>query len=215
VWNELSNEVDIRNNAPEEISFMLHKSIFDIDKNSFFKYIDWLSELLNLKPNDRLLEIGCGNGSLLLGLNQKVKIIPFGLDISQPLINVCHRIYPHFKDNFSVGTFPKENYEICLSNSVLQYLDETSVARIIKETKCQKIVFSDVKNVLFEDIFKSDQASRQGLTLKERNLKYLNTPLKHYSENFFRGFEYKIDILPMPEFYPDSNYGSFTVVINK
>ena len=51
--------------------------------------------------------------------------------------------------------------------------------------------------------------------MEERNLKYLNTPFTFYTENFFRGFDFNVDIIPMPEFYPDSKYGSFAVVIDK
>lgn len=215
IWNRLSKEINLENKSLDEIAFLLHKSIFEIDKDSFNLYLNWLVELLDLKTNDRLIEIGCGNGSLLLGMNQKVKIKPYGLDISKPLIEVCQRIYPNLRQNFSVGTYPNNKYEKCLCNSVLQYLDEESVEKIIRETKCQKIVLSDVKNILCEDIFKYDQAKRQGLTLEERNRKYENTPLKHYSKDFFKSFEFDVEIKPMPDFYPDSKYKSFAVVIDK
>ncbi len=214
-WNKSSADVNIKENDLKEIAFLLHKAIFNIDKDSFWRYVDWISELLDLENNERIIEVGCGNGSLLLALNEKKEIEAFGLDISQPLLNICHQIYSEKIDNFRIGTYPDGKYDKCLCNSVAQYLDQETVKKIISETQCKRIIFSDVKNILFEDQFKSDQARRQGLTLDERNHKYANTPLTHYSKDFFRSLDYRIKILSMPLYYPDSNYGTFAVIIDK
>lgn len=45
-------------------------------------------------------EFGCGNGSLLLAFAQKYNIVPFGIDISEPCLDVCKAIHPAHADNF-------------------------------------------------------------------------------------------------------------------
>ena len=213
-WNINSNDVNLKANS-REVAFRLHQVIFKINEHSFWKYIDFLIKKLRLEKDNKLVEVGCGNGSLLLGLNQIIPIASYGLDISKSLIEVCKRVFPKQKNNFKVGTFPDLKYDRCLINSVAQYLDEDLILKLIKETSSPIIVISDVKNTLFEDDFKLEQAQRQNITLEERNKKYANTPIKHYPQSFFRDLTYKVNIEPMPDFYPDSKFGSYVVTIIK
>jgi 2-polyprenyl-3-methyl-5-hydroxy-6-metoxy-1,4-benzoquinol methylase len=46
-----------------------------------------------VKPKSSILDIGCGNGRLLLGLPQNIKYT--GLDISQALLNAAKKAHPH------------------------------------------------------------------------------------------------------------------------
>ena len=213
-WIVNSNGIDLSKN-PREIAFKMHEAIFNINESSFWKYIDFLKILLNLEKDNKLIEVGCGNGSLLLGLNQIVDFEAFGLDISEPLIEVCKNIFPTNKENFELGTLPKLEYDKCLLNSVSQYLNEELILKLINDTKCPLIVISDVKNALFESKFKLQQAHRQNLTLNELNQKYKNTPLKHYYKSFFEALNYDVEIQSMPDFYPDSDFGSYVVTIKK
>ncbi|MFZ3069488.1 MAG: class I SAM-dependent methyltransferase [Microgenomates group bacterium] len=51
--------------------------------------------LKNVKPNSSVLDIGCGNGRLLLGLPEKIKYT--GMDISKELLKEAEKAHPEQK----------------------------------------------------------------------------------------------------------------------
>ena len=59
------------------------------------------------------------------------------------------------------------------------------------------------------------QAMRQGLTVEQRNAKYRSTPLTHYKKSFFDELGLETSIIDMPDYYPDSEFKTFSVVIDK
>lgn len=58
-------------------------------------------ERIELKPNYKVLDVACGNGSLLDLLNRKQAIDGHGIDVSDAMIDEAKKRYPHF--SFSVG----------------------------------------------------------------------------------------------------------------
>jgi 2-polyprenyl-6-hydroxyphenyl methylase / 3-demethylubiquinone-9 3-methyltransferase len=62
------------------------------------RYKNILSEI-NIKSDDKILDIGCGNGLLFGEIMQKVRYCD-GVDFSDDFIQVCKTKFPDFKNNF-------------------------------------------------------------------------------------------------------------------
>ncbi len=81
-----------------------------------------------LKKQDRLLDLGCGNGRLRKFLDEK--IIPvgnyFGLDLSEELLKIARQNYPQdhfFRGNFAQKLpFGDENFEIITAIASFHHL---------------------------------------------------------------------------------------------
>ncbi len=56
-----------------------------------------LLNLVKLKPNANLLDVACGNGTLLSMLDSKVKINGYGVDISENMIDQAQKRHPKFQ----------------------------------------------------------------------------------------------------------------------
>jgi ubiquinone/menaquinone biosynthesis C-methylase UbiE len=65
------------------------------------KFKKLLSENISMEDNDSILDVGCGNGTLLSKLSQIKKINGFGVDISPQMIKNASLRYPEF--NFAVS----------------------------------------------------------------------------------------------------------------
>jgi len=50
------------------------------------KFKDMLLSIITLKENSNVLDVACGNGSLLAALNKKTKINGYGIDIAEKMI---------------------------------------------------------------------------------------------------------------------------------
>ncbi len=64
-----------------------------MDEKTWLEIIAIIREKLELSPNKRLLEVGCGSGAILFPLSKFVKKI-VGVDYSKSLIKVAHKILP-------------------------------------------------------------------------------------------------------------------------
>jgi SAM-dependent methyltransferase len=53
--------------------------------------LDLLYDLLELKPNNKVIDIGCGKGEMLIGLAEKYKIKGVGIDKSPYCIQEAHK----------------------------------------------------------------------------------------------------------------------------
>ena len=63
-------------------------------------HIKELSNLIDLSEGDVVLDVACGNGTLLRELSQKAKIQANGIDISENMIHAAKTRYPNM--NFEV-----------------------------------------------------------------------------------------------------------------
>lgn len=84
--------------------------------------------LQNIRKNDRILDLGCGNGRLRTFLEEV--IIPsgnyFGLDVSEKLLQIARENFP--RDHFFHGNFAQklpfgsDNFEIVVSIAAFHHL---------------------------------------------------------------------------------------------
>ncbi|MDA9012531.1 class I SAM-dependent methyltransferase [Alphaproteobacteria bacterium] len=214
-WVQKSKQLLQSQVSAEQLPYLLSRCIFEIEEAAFNQYIDFIGDISALKGKASVGEVGCGNGGLLLALKNIYGIVPSGTDISTQLIEVCKQIHQSTANNFHVGTELTVPVDVCLLNSVCQYLTEAEVLNLIESTDCSKIVLTDIKNSTEYNRFIETQANRQGLTVHQRNRKYKNTPLTHFSKSFFTDLGVDAQIHSMPEYYPDSEFATFAVVINK
>ncbi len=99
---------------------------------------------LNLRPEDRLLDIGCGPGDLEEALSGKVSEI-VGVDVSETLIATCrkrlsghnHIQFHHLgKDPFDYSALRGRPFDKVICLSVVQYLrDLSELDRLIDEVQ--------------------------------------------------------------------------------
>ncbi|MFA5197665.1 MAG: class I SAM-dependent methyltransferase [Patescibacteria group bacterium] len=78
-----------------------------------------------IKAEDKILDVGCGNGRLLEAFKNR-KINYLGIDSSKPLIEHAQKLYP--ENNFRVGDIldlgkiPEINFDYVFSVAVLHHL---------------------------------------------------------------------------------------------
>ena len=63
-------------------------------------HIKELSDTIDLRKNDIVLDVACGNGTLLRELSKRAKIQAYGIDISKNMIHAAKTRYPNM--NFKV-----------------------------------------------------------------------------------------------------------------
>ena len=92
------------NQKTEESRMIYNKMAFEYDTSREGRYtrfhIEELLNTINLNEGDVVLDIACGNGTLLGELSKKAKIRANGIDISENMIHAAIMRYPHI--NFKV-----------------------------------------------------------------------------------------------------------------
>ncbi len=63
-------------------------------------HIKELSDTIDLRKNDIVLDVACGNGTLLRELSKRAKIQAYGIDVSKNMIHAAKMRYPNM--NFKV-----------------------------------------------------------------------------------------------------------------
>ena len=99
------------NKKTEESRIAYNKiaSEYDISKEGYYTrfHIKELSNTIDLSEGDIVLDVACGNGTLLQELSKKAKIQAHGLDVSENMIHVAKMRYPNI--NFKVQScYPLE-----------------------------------------------------------------------------------------------------------
>ena len=67
------------------------------------RYRQKILELCDVSDGDRVLDVGCGNGSLINAIRQKGKIEAHGIDISPNMIEECRNQYEGIRFEVSTG----------------------------------------------------------------------------------------------------------------
>jgi ubiquinone/menaquinone biosynthesis C-methylase UbiE len=92
------------------------------------------------KNGDSVLDVGCGNGSLIAALSKKADISAFGVDISPKMIEECQNRYPDMNFKISSGElipFEDSTFDCVVMCCVLHHLHTpetffTEAKRILK-----------------------------------------------------------------------------------
>ena len=83
-------------------------------------------ELSEVSDGDRVLDVGCGNGSLINGISRKGKIQAYGVDISPNMIEECRKRYGDIEFVVSTGEglpFDADSFDMLTICCVLHHLN--------------------------------------------------------------------------------------------
>ena len=101
-------------------------------------------DIFNYSKNDKILDIGCGNGDFCEKVSNKVNQI-YCLDVSREYINICKKRFAN-NQNVRVLKIDKQytdlsfvkgvNFSIIIANSVVQYYrSQNEVVDLVKSVK--------------------------------------------------------------------------------
>ena len=97
-----------------------------------------LHEELQLNPDNRVLDIGCGRGSLLQLLGSRVALHkpPVGVDVSRAMLELTNDHKSHYLQ--AQGTslpFAEESFDVVTCGYATQYLDDTILLTFFREVR--------------------------------------------------------------------------------
>ena len=107
-------------------------------------------EMISVKSGDKVLDMGCGNGSLIKSIKQLADINACGIDISPEMINECKQRYSDITFSLSSGEkldFDDNTFDMIVTSCVLHHLDQprnffAEAHRILKPNG--KLVVADI-----------------------------------------------------------------------
>jgi len=101
-----------------------YDSTFDGKFTARFK--SKMLEFCDVTDGDRILDVGCGSGSLLYAISQKAAVLAHGVDISPRMINECRNRYTNLIFDVSNGenlNFPDGNFDMVTICCALHHLN--------------------------------------------------------------------------------------------
>lgn len=178
----------------------------EVARKTIFKSI---MKWLNLKKNDKVLEVGCGAGLWLIPLSKILKDV-IGLDSSKSMLKRIPKNIKTYLSEANKLSFPNNYFDKVFSFSVFQYFPNFEYAReVIKEMYrvCKyegRILICDIPNI-----------NKKALYFKKKKLEHHNLKRLFYSKNFFKK-QYKNSKIFDHWFrgYDNSKY-RFNIIINK
>jgi len=124
------------------------------------KYYRNYVKSLNLKPNQKFLDVGCGPGTLLHFLPNNIEY--FGIDMQQNYINYCHKNFGD-KGNFfceRIESFDSPNWEnyfdVINVHGLLHHIDDNSAIHLLK--KCATYLKHNGFIVTVDTVFHKGQS---------------------------------------------------------
>jgi ubiquinone/menaquinone biosynthesis C-methylase UbiE len=95
-------------NKNENQSIKKYDSIADeydtsLDGRFTAKFKKLMIEMSVVSDGDKVLDVGCGNGSLIFEISSKAKIKAYGVDISPNMIKVCRQRFKNIAFEVSSG----------------------------------------------------------------------------------------------------------------
>ena len=118
-------------NVHEKDSIQKYNSIAQSYDTSFdgkftAKFKTKLLELCQVSYGAVVLDVGCGNGSLINGISEKANLQAYGVDISPNMIDECRKNYPNIKFEVSNGEgleFEDSTFDLLTICCVLHHLN--------------------------------------------------------------------------------------------
>ncbi len=107
-----------------------------------------LHEELQLKPEHRLLDIGCGSGALLQLMASKVQFMhrPVGIDLSRAMLDLDKRDKSREELLLASGLalpFPDESIDVITCGHLVKHLDDNGLLQIMREMQ-RVLVFGGI-----------------------------------------------------------------------
>ena len=114
--------------------------------------------LKRLPPDENfsLLDLGCGDGSLLNLLSNRYSNV-LGVDGAEKMIEIARKKYPHLAKRFLIDDITKEfpiadnSFDVVLCNMVLMDLEniETTISEIHRVLKCDGVFILTINHPCF------------------------------------------------------------------
>ena len=130
-------------------------------------------EFCEVVYNDKVLDVGCGNGSLLYSICQKGDIEAYGIDISPKMIEECHRRYDGI--SFKVSSGEKLDFPD-------NYLDMITICCALHHLHNPKNFFAEARRVLKQDGILLVSEPWQPFPIKQL-MDYVLSPLLRAGDN--------------------------------
>ncbi|MFZ2190144.1 MAG: class I SAM-dependent methyltransferase [Candidatus Magasanikiibacteriota bacterium] len=133
----------------------------------------WKKRIINeyIKPIERkrILDVGCGTGSILTALNKKQMIDYVGCDININYINFAKKNNPKYGHFYCCGVdnlpTSESNFDIVLAIAIFHHLDDTTSLELIKTIK-QKLNKNGVF-ILAEPVWTEKQSLIEKFLMKK------------------------------------------------
>ena len=90
------------------------------------KFKNKILALCDVSDGDAVLDVGCGNGTLINAINKKGNINAFGVDISPQMVKECQKRYNNISFKISTGEqlpFESNSFNILTICCVLHHLN--------------------------------------------------------------------------------------------
>lgn len=139
----------------------------------------------NISKDDKVLDIGCGNGALVYDIAEKAKLV-VGIDIEEKNINKARSKYNKSNIKYIVGNATKdlntEKFDVIILSNVLEHIDD-------------RVGFmKNIKGLAFKYLIRVPMFDRDWVTLykKELDIEW-RLDLTHYIEFTKESFEKEIN----------------------
>lgn len=133
-------------------------------------FVTYVTEKVNLRPGQRVLEVGCGPGGFLLPLYQQGYAVS-GIDYSKTLLEISHKVMPNgifLAAEANALPFEDQAFDIVFSTSVFQYFDDYDyVDSVVREiSRCLRKggrgALLDLNDAAKRDLFMDRRYARIG-----------------------------------------------------
>lgn len=105
-------------------------------KHRLMRYHDFFVD--RVRPGERVLDIGCGNGAVAYSVVTRASALVTGLDLSDENISAGRRMFPHPSLTFVVGEAPEhvpaERFDVVMLSNVLEHVEHrVEFLRVVQE----------------------------------------------------------------------------------
>lgn len=160
-----------------------------VDSDNWLSFISSIADECGISSGDRILELGCGAGAFLKGLQEVIGGLQLsGVDYSRALLEKAREAIPDaifFEADLRTHEILAE-YDVVISHSVFQYLDEEAARRVVRNSleKAKKTVaILDIPNLSTRQA--SEAARKAELGEKEYGKKYLGLSHTYFEKELF------------------------------
>lgn len=190
-WQEIWNKEDRVQDLILET--LIKADGFDVGAGSFTlenwkKYTATFFEILEIKKDDSLFEVGCGSGAFLYPLYlNKIKVS--GVDYSAILVDIANSFMKNckFVNDEAINLNTSEKFDIVISHGVFHYFKNLDYAKdVIKKMVLKadkKVAIFDINDKEKEKIY--HQTRMQKLSKEEYEKKYAGLEHLFYEKSWF------------------------------